>query len=52
MRIASVFSLHVELSSGSGVHLVGDDNFLGGSPEVLVSPGVSPFGEIVHWDGS
>ena len=43
-------SFHGELASGSGKDLIGDDDLLGSSPEVLMAPGPPPFHEVEHWE--
>ena len=42
------FSFHCELVSSTAEDFVGDNNFLSTSPEVLMTPSVSPFHEIKH----
>ena len=42
------FSFHCKLVSSTAEDFVGDNNFLGTSPEVFMPPSVSPFHEIKH----
>ena len=42
-------SFHCELLSCSTIDFVGDYNFLCPSPEIFMTPSVSPFHEVKHW---
>ena len=46
--ISFCLSLHGELASDTRHDFVGDNDFLGASPEVLVAPGMSPLHEVEH----